>query len=63
LHQIEYDGFLMIEGFGYSPDEPDSLGALWGDLTVSPEDIAFKGASYLRSLLPAAGKSIDPGFA
>jgi D-psicose/D-tagatose/L-ribulose 3-epimerase len=62
LHQIEYDGFLMIEGFGYSPDEPDSLGAVWGDLTVSPEDIAFKGASYLRSLLPATRESIDPGF-
>jgi len=48
---IEYSGFLMIEGFGYSPDEPASLGTLWGDLTVSPEDIAFKGASYLRTLL------------
>jgi len=52
LKQVEYDGYLMIEGFGYSADEPDSLGALWGDLTVSPEDIAFEGASYLRALLP-----------
>lgn len=51
LRGIEYDGFLMIEGFGYSKDEPASLGALWGDLTVSPEDIAFQGASYLRTLL------------
>ncbi|HEY0794765.1 MAG TPA: sugar phosphate isomerase/epimerase family protein [Acidisarcina sp.] len=50
LHDIEYDGCLMIEGFGYSPGEPGSLGALWGDLEVSPEDIAFKGATYLRSL-------------
>lgn len=51
LRGIQFTGFLMIEGFGYSQDEPDSLGALWGDLTVSPEDIAFKGASYLRGLL------------
>lgn len=51
LRQIEYGGFLMIEGFGYSKSEPDSLGALYGDLAVSPEDIAFQGASYLRSLL------------
>jgi D-psicose/D-tagatose/L-ribulose 3-epimerase len=51
LRQIEYGGFLMIEGFGYSESEPDSLGALYGDLAVSPEDIAFQGASYLRSLL------------
>lgn len=51
LRQIDYDGFLMIEGFGYSPNEPDSLGALWGDLHISPEDIAFLGADYLRRLL------------
>jgi D-psicose/D-tagatose/L-ribulose 3-epimerase len=54
LRQMDYDGLLMIEGFGYSPDEPDSLGALYGDLHVSPEDIAFLGADYLRGLL------IDP---
>jgi D-psicose/D-tagatose/L-ribulose 3-epimerase len=51
LKEIAYDGYLMIEGFGYSPDEPNSLGALWGDLNVSPEDVAFKGAVYLRRLL------------
>jgi D-psicose/D-tagatose/L-ribulose 3-epimerase len=54
LSGIEYNGFLMIEGFGYSPDEPGSLGALWGDLGVSPEDIAFRGANYLQSLLKNA---------
>jgi D-psicose/D-tagatose/L-ribulose 3-epimerase len=51
LRHIAYEGFLMIEGFGYSENEPDSLGALYGDFAVSPEDIAFQGASYLRSLL------------
>lgn len=51
LQRIEYKGFLMIEGFGYSPAEPGSLGAMWGDLAVSPRDIAIKGARYLRSLL------------
>jgi D-psicose/D-tagatose/L-ribulose 3-epimerase len=51
LTEIEYDGYLMIEGFGYSAHEKNSLGALWGDLNVSPEDIAFKGAAYLRGLL------------
>lgn len=51
LRQIAYDGYLMIEGFGYSPDKVDSPGALWGDLKVSPEDIAFRGATYLGSLL------------
>jgi D-psicose/D-tagatose/L-ribulose 3-epimerase len=55
LRHIAYDGYLMIEGFGYSPDEVDSLGALWGDMKVSPEDIAFGGATYLRGLLRPAG--------
>lgn len=51
LRRIEYRGCLMIEGFGYSPNEAASLGALWGDLTVTPEDIAFRGVEYLRKLL------------
>jgi D-psicose/D-tagatose/L-ribulose 3-epimerase len=51
LKEIDYDGYLMIEGFGYSTDEANSLGRLWADRNVSPEDIAFQGAAYLRSLL------------
>ena len=51
LKEIDYDGYLMIEGFGYSEKEPDALGALYADPSVSPEDIAFKGATYLRTLL------------
>jgi D-psicose/D-tagatose/L-ribulose 3-epimerase len=51
LQRMNYSGYLMIEGFGYSPSEPDALGALWGDLSVTPEDIAFKGADFLRTLL------------
>ncbi|HXR37997.1 MAG TPA: sugar phosphate isomerase/epimerase family protein [Terracidiphilus sp.] len=54
LKEIGYDGYLMIEGFGYSAAEQSSLGALWGDFNVSPEDIAFQGAAYLQGLL---GKS------
>ena len=51
LKEVSYDGYLMIEGFGYSEKEPDALGALYADPSVSPEDIAFKGATYLRTLL------------
>lgn len=49
---MNYSGDLMIEGFGYFSAEPDALGALWGDLSVTPEDIAFKGTDFLRALLP-----------
>lgn len=51
LREIRYKGYLMIEGFGYSRDETNILGALWADPSVTPEDIAFQGASYLRSLM------------
>jgi D-psicose/D-tagatose/L-ribulose 3-epimerase len=51
LHDVRYEGYLMIEGFGYSAEEKNSLGALWGDLNVTPEEIAFEGAAYLRGLL------------
>lgn len=51
LQETKYDGYLMIEGFGYSTDEANTLGALWADREVSPEDIAFKGAAYLRGLI------------
>jgi D-psicose/D-tagatose/L-ribulose 3-epimerase len=50
LRAIGYSGCLMIEGFGYSPEEPNSLGALWGDLAVTPEAIAFQGADFLRDV-------------
>ena len=55
LEKSNYHGYLMIEGFGYSPTEPNALGALWGDLSVSPEDIAFTGATYLAGLLGRSG--------
>jgi len=51
LREIEYDGYLIIEGFGYSDAEKNSLGALWGDINVTPENIAFRGVAYLRGLL------------
>jgi D-psicose/D-tagatose/L-ribulose 3-epimerase len=52
LRETGYEGYLTIEGFGYAAGEPDSLGALYGDPAVSPEEIAFQGAKYLRALLP-----------
>jgi D-psicose/D-tagatose/L-ribulose 3-epimerase len=47
----EYDGYLMIEGFGYSADYPGSPGHLLADMSVSPEEIAIAGGTYVRNLL------------
>jgi D-psicose/D-tagatose/L-ribulose 3-epimerase len=51
LRQIGYDGYLMIEGFGYSAEETNSPGFLWANVDLSPEEMAFQGARYLRGLL------------
>ena len=51
LNEIGYDGYLMIEGFGFSPHEPLAPGALWASTNVSPEDIAVGGLSYLKGLI------------
>jgi D-psicose/D-tagatose/L-ribulose 3-epimerase len=50
LREIQYQGYFILEGFGYSPNEKDAPGALLADLTVSPEDLAFEGLAYLRTL-------------
>ena len=51
LNRIGYDGYLMIEGFGYSESETTAPGSLWADVAVSPEDVALKGLEYLRGLM------------
>lgn len=51
LKEVDYDGFLVVEGFGYSPDEPNAPGSVWGCLDISPEDIAFRSADYLTNLV------------
>ena len=50
LRSMDYGGYLMIKGFGYSVKETNAPGALWADMTVSPEDIAFEGERYLSKL-------------
>jgi D-psicose/D-tagatose/L-ribulose 3-epimerase len=51
LRKISYDGFLMIEGFGYSSEEKNAPGALWADKSVSPEQIAYGGGQFLTKIL------------
>jgi D-psicose/D-tagatose/L-ribulose 3-epimerase len=51
LRKIGYEGLLMIEGFGYSPEEKNAPGALWADKSVSPEEIANSGEQFLADLL------------
>jgi D-psicose/D-tagatose/L-ribulose 3-epimerase len=54
LKKIGFNGYLMIEGFGYSPQETNAPGALWADVSVSPEEIASTGARFLNQILNGA---------
>lgn len=50
LQDARYDGYLVIEGFGYSSEEKVGPGYLWAAIDVSPEEIAVKGIQYLHRL-------------
>jgi len=51
LEEIRYDGYVMIEGFGYRADEREGPGYLWADLDVSPERLASESYFYLTDLV------------
>lgn len=51
LKENRFNGYLMIEGFGFSPEEQFGPGVLWADENVSPERLASSSAEYLRALL------------
>lgn len=54
LQKIGYEGYLMIEGFGYSSSEKNAPGWLWAETTVSPEDLASESLRYLNGILAAS---------
>lgn len=51
LKEIGYDGYLMIEGFGYSPKEKNAPGKLWAYTDVSPEGLTTDGVRFLKALM------------
>jgi D-psicose/D-tagatose/L-ribulose 3-epimerase len=57
LRESDYHGYLMIEGFGYSPQEEKAPGILWADISVSPEEIASSGAQYLSNILKVQNRA------
>jgi D-psicose/D-tagatose/L-ribulose 3-epimerase len=47
---MQYEGYFILEGFGFSPDEPNAPGALWANEHLSPEEFALSGLVYLKGL-------------
>lgn len=51
LKEIQYQSFLMIEGFGFAEEEKNAPGYLWAEVQVAPKDIAVQGKNYLGALM------------
>ncbi|MCS6952497.1 MAG: sugar phosphate isomerase/epimerase family protein [Bryobacterales bacterium] len=48
LGALGYDGWLVIESFGFGIPEIAAAACIWRDLAPSPEAIAFDGLRFLR---------------
>jgi D-psicose/D-tagatose/L-ribulose 3-epimerase len=48
LGAIGYDGWLVIESFGFAIKEIAAAACIWRDLAPSPEAIAFDGVKFLK---------------
>jgi len=48
LREVNYDGWLTIESFGFALGEISAAASIWRDIEKSPEDIAFEGLKFLK---------------
>lgn len=52
LQDLRFDGFVMIEGFGYNPQEKNAPGYLWAYPDVSPETFVSESVQFLKGISP-----------
>jgi D-psicose/D-tagatose/L-ribulose 3-epimerase len=48
LREINYDGWLTIESFGFSLGPFSAAAAIWRDLAATPDAIASEGVKFLK---------------
>ena len=48
LRKMRYDGWLTIEGFGFSLGALSAAASIWRDLAPTPDAVAFDGVRFLR---------------
>jgi len=51
LRDLNYDGWLTIESFGFALGEISAAASIWRDIETSPESIAFEGIKFLKASL------------
>lgn len=49
LGEVNYDGWLTIESFGFAIGNLSAAAAIWRDIEKTPESIAVEGLKFLRS--------------
>jgi D-psicose/D-tagatose/L-ribulose 3-epimerase len=50
LRAASYDGWVVIESFGFAIPEIAAAACIWRDLAPTADEIAFDGLNYLRRL-------------
>jgi D-psicose/D-tagatose/L-ribulose 3-epimerase len=48
LRDLNYDGWLTIESFGFGLKELSAAASIWRDIERTPESIAFEGVKFLK---------------
>lgn len=49
LTEMQYDGWITIESFGFALGDLSAAASIWRDLAPSAEAIAFEGVRFLKS--------------
>jgi D-psicose/D-tagatose/L-ribulose 3-epimerase len=60
LRQLNYDGWLTIESFGFALKDLSAAAAIWRDIERTPESIAFDGIKFLKKSVAEAAATHLP---
>jgi D-psicose/D-tagatose/L-ribulose 3-epimerase len=51
VYETKYDGWMVIESFGFNLGILSAAASIWRDVAPKPEDIPFEGAKFIRKQL------------
>jgi D-psicose/D-tagatose/L-ribulose 3-epimerase len=54
LRDLNYDGWLTIESFGFALGDISAAASIWRDIERTPDLIAFEGIKFLKKMWAAA---------
>src|SRR5205085_8470737 len=57
LRDLNYDGWLTIESFGFALGDLSAAASIWRDIAPTPEAIAFEGVKFLKKNMAASARA------